>query len=270
MSIRQFRPKRNYRGGISGVQKLWLNLFFLSLIALQITYPLVEKETLRWVTIATVIVGAVFAFTDSLINFGARFANLLAIIVIIFSFSVEAIGQATDWPFGSYSYSPSLGISFLKVPLIVPLAWLMMSYPVLLVARKATPNWVFLFGGFGLMAWDLFLDPQMVSAGRWSWNFKGASVPFQSAIPLSNAVGWLFSGMLLMALLHKVLPKERRKKAARTKHIDIFLVWVWLSGIIGNIFFFNMPGVALIGGVVFGIFLAPFLYKTLLGIPELN
>ena len=270
MSIRQFRPKRNYRGGISGVQKFWLNLFFIALIGLQISYPLVNNEILKWVTIGTVICGALFAFTDSIINFGSRFAFLLTIITLFFSFAVEALGQATDWPFGNYTYSPTLGISILKVPLLVPLAWLMMSYPVLLVARKATPNWVFLFGGFGLMAWDLFLDPQMVAAGRWTWHFKGASVPFESAIPLSNAVGWLFSGMLLMALLHKALPKERRKKATRTKHVDIFLTWVLFSGIVGNIFFFHAPGVAIIGGVAFGIFLAPFLYKTALGIPELN
>ena len=120
------------------------------------------------------------------------------------------------------------------------------------------------------MAWDLFLDPQMVAAGRWSWHFKGASVPLEPNIPLSNAVGWLFAGMILMAILNKLLPKERRKKQERTKHVNIFLIWTLFAGIIGNLFFFNNFKVALLGGVFFTIFLAKFLYKSLLGIPEIN
>lgn len=270
MSIRQFRPKRNFRRGVSGQQRFWLNLLFSVLILLQISYPLIKGDFLRIVTIATVITGALFAFTDAFINFGARFANLLLVLTLVFGFLIEAIGQATDWPFGKYSYSETLGISLLKVPLVVPFAWMMISYPVLLVARKTTSNWVFLFGGYGLMAWDLFLDPQMVSAGRWTWEFSGAHVPFQNEIPLSNTVGWLLSGMLLMAMLHSLLPKERRKKLERTKHIDLFLIWTLFSGVVGNIFFFHEPGVALIGGIAFAIFLAPFLYKTILGIPETN
>ena len=171
---------------------------------------------------------------------------------------------------GKYTYSPSLGFALLDVPIIVPFAWLMMSYPVLLVARKTTANWVFLLGGFGLMGWDLFIDPQMVAAKRWVWEIKGATIPFENTIPLSNAVGWLLSGMALMAILHKVIPVERRKKETRTKHLDVFLIWTFFSSIIGNVFFFHTPGVALIGGLVFGVFLAPFLYRSILGIPEIN
>ena len=251
-------------------QKIWINFSFLVLILLQMSYPLLKDDSLRVVTILTVIAGALFAYVDASINFGARFANILALVTVSFSFTLEAIGQATTWPFGSYKYSSTLGVSLLEVPIIVPLAWLMMSYPVLIVARKVSPNWTFLFGGFGLMAWDLFLDPQMVKDGRWKWEFTGAHVPFQNEIPLSNAVGWLFSGMILMALLNVVLPKERRKKQNRTKHVEVFLIWTLLSGVIGNLVFFDMPGVALTGGIAFSIFLIPYFYKTILGSAETN
>jgi uncharacterized membrane protein len=270
VSIRQFRPKKQMRRGISTSQKLWLNFILIILISLQIAYPLVQNDILKWVTVATVLVGAFFAVCDALINFGSRFALLLLSIVVIFSFTVEAIGQYTQWPFGKYAYSETLGTSLLKVPLIVPLAWVMISYPVLIVARKTARNWVFAFGGYGLMAWDLFLDPQMVKAHRWEWSFNGSHVPFEKTIPLSNAVGWLFSGMILMAILNYFLPKERRKKEVRTKHVDIFLFWTLFSGVVGNIFFFNSRGVALIGGIAFAIFLSPFIYQTALGIPETN
>jgi putative membrane protein len=270
MSIRQYRPKRNQRGGVSGKQRLWLSIFLISTIGLQISYPLVKGEALRWVTIATIATAAIFVSIDAFVNFGQRFALTLIPVALAFGFAIEAIGQKTDWPFGKYTYSPSLGFALLDVPLIVPFAWLMMSYPVLLVARKITTHWVFLIGGFGLMGWDLFIDPQMVAAKRWVWEIKGSTIPFESAIPLSNALGWLLSGMALMAILHKVIPVERRKKETRTKHLDVFLIWTFFSSIIGNIFFFHAPGVALIGGLVFGVFLAPFLYRSILGIPEIN
>jgi len=270
MSVRQYRPKFNARGGIGTSAKLTLTFLLTAFIFLQMSYPLVKGDALRWITVSTVLIGALYVYFDALLNYGARFANILALITLIFSLLIEAIGQKTQWPFGEYQYSTTLGIRIFEVPLIVPLAWLMMSYPVLIVARRTTSSWVFIVGGFGLAAWDLFLDPQMVAANRWSWVIKGAHVPFEKSIPLSNYFGWLFSGMVLMALLNQLLPKERRKKAERTKHVEILLGWTLFSGIIGNIFFFHQPGVALIGGIAFFIFIARYFYIIFLGIPELN
>jgi putative membrane protein len=128
-----------------------------------------------------------------------------------------------------------------------------MSYPILIAARRVASNWVFLVGGFGLMAWDLFLDPLMVSAQRWTWVITGRTVPFQPEIPLSNTFGWFLTGIGLMALLDKALPKERRSMGISRAIPEIFLFWSWISGIIGNLFFFNRPGVAFLGGTVLGI-----------------
>ena len=111
--------------------------------------------------------------------------------------------------------------------------------PVLLAARKVTKNWVFLYGGFGMMAWDLFLDPQKVSAERWRWDFTGSHVPFQPEIPLSNALGWLLTGMGLMAILNAVLRVDRRKISTSTAVPDFFLMWTWFAGVVGNLFFFD-------------------------------
>ena len=270
MSIRQFRPKVNSRRGVGGFSKIWLSFLLALLIALEIAYPLVNSLPLLWVTLSTVIVGAFFAFFDAKINYGSSFAVIFFASTIIFGFLIEQVGQVTNWPFGKYSYDSSLGFSLAKVPLIVPLAWVMMSYPVFIVSRRITKNWVFILGGFGLAAWDLFLDPQMVRAGRWHWQITGARVPFENNIPLSNFFGWLFSGMILMALLHLILPKERRKKTERTKHTDFFILWVLFSGIVGNIFFFNSPGVAFIGGLAFLTFSIRYFYISFLGIPDQN
>jgi putative membrane protein len=102
------------------------------------------------------------------------------------------------------------------------------------------------------MAWDFFLDPQMVSAERWSWEITGRTVPFQPEIPLSNAFGWLLTGMGLMALLHYFLPSERRSLGSSRAVPEFFLAWTWVGGVIANLFYFDRPGVAFVGGLALG------------------
>jgi uncharacterized membrane protein len=231
-------------------------------------YPLVHGEVLRLVTIATVICGATTMVLHSHFAYGPRFALTLLLLTVPYALGVEMIGTKSGWPFGTYHYDHSLGLSIASVPLIVPLAWLMMSYPILIVARRMGGSWVFLYGGFGLMTWDLFLDPQMVSAHRWSWVVHGRSTPFAPEIPLSNSAGWLFAGMGLMALLHWVLPKERRKNGAALFIPNAFLIWSLFSGIIGNLLFFHRPGVALLAGALFGAVLAPYFFELRFGRPD--
>jgi uncharacterized membrane protein len=268
MSIRQYHPKRNSRRGIGAKSSLLLKLIFLIAILLQVAYPLVNGETLRWVTTFTVYFGAGAMLLHALFSFGFRYFLTFGFVTFIFALGIEQIGSRTSWPFGSYTYSQTLGAQISGVPVIVPFAWIMLSHPILIASRKLTTRWVFLYGGLGLMAWDLFLDPQMVEAGRWIWKLKGPSVPFESNIPLSNAVGWLLSGMGLMAILNLVLPKERRKNGANSFIPDFLLGWTLFSGIVGNLFFFHRPGVAIIGGVVMGILLAPYFFAITLGKPD--
>jgi putative membrane protein len=128
----------------------------------------------------------------------------------------------------------------------------MMAHSVFIAARRLSPKLVFLVGGYGLMAWDLFLDPQMVSAGRWTWEVTGSHVPFQPEIPLSNAFGWLLTGMGLMALLHFALPSERRSLGSSRAVPEFFLAWTWIGGIVANLFYFDRPGVAFLGGLALG------------------
>lgn len=267
MSIRQYRP-RNIAGrsGIRG-RNLFLLILTIASIGLQITYPLVHNKLLQEVTIATVYCAAFTMIFHSYFSYGFRFALTLTVVVLLYAFTVEAIGVKTGWPFGEYSYDHSLGTQLFGVPLLVPLAWLMLTYPLLIAARRVSKNWVFIYGGIALAAWDLFLDPQMVSAGRWTWKVVGPHVPFAPAIPLSNTAGWLFAGMGLMALLHAWLPKERKKGGSNTSIPDFFLAWTLFSGLVGNVFFFHRPGVGVFGALVFGAVLVPYFFSIGFGRP---
>ena len=270
MSLRQFYPKRNSRHQVSSWKMATLYITTVIAILLQISYPLIDGEPLRVVTIATVYWAAAAMSIHALLAYGVKYASIFISTTFTYALIIEQIGSKTGWPFGNYEYSGSLGYQIYGVPLVVPFAWIMIAHPLLIAARKITKNWVFLYGGLAMMAWDLFLDPQMVSAERWVWDFTGTSVPFQPEIPLSNAFGWLLTGMGLMAILNLALRKDRRKVATSTAVPDFFLMWTWFSGVVGNLFFFDRPGVALIGGIVFGLVLLPYIFLLRFGPPANN
>ena len=267
MSIRHYSQRGNRRRGINPrAQALLLIILGIALL-LQISYPLLDGEVLRVVTIATVYWGAAAMSLHALLAYGSRYAITYLSVTLIYAFIIELIGVKTGWPFGQYSYDASLGPKLASVSLVVPFAWAMMAHPLLIASRRVGKSWVFLYGGFALMAWDLFLDPQMVAAGRWSWTFTGAHIPFQPEIPLSNAFGWLFAGMGLMGLLHQILPRERRKISAGFGVVDFYLAWSWFGGVVSNLFFFGRPGVAFFGGLIYGAVLAPYAFSRWLGRP---
>jgi putative membrane protein len=269
MSIRHYRPRGNRRRAFDRKKNILLYGLLLISIALQMAYPLVHGNLLREITIATVYSAAFLMITHSFFAFGARFALTFTVLTFGYALAVEILGSKSGWPFGSYKYDSSLGVAIAGVPILVPFAWMMLAYPLLLAARKVGKSWVFLYGGLGLMSWDLFLDPQMVSAHRWSWSFQGSATPFAPMIPLSNSFGWLLTGMGLIALLHWALPQDRRKNGAKLTIPNTFLAWTWFSGVVGNIFFFHRPGLGIVAGLIFGALLAPYFFALRFGRPDL-
>lgn len=267
MSIRHYSPRRDQGRGNSKRMNTLLIAVLSIAIVLQIVYPLVEGEALRVLTLATVYWGAGAMLLHALFAYGARYAFLYLAVTFSYALAIEHVGVLTSWPFGEYSYSADLGFRIFSVPFVVPFAWIMMVHPVLVVSRRVAGNWVFLYGGTALAAWDLFLDPLMVTSGRWTWVVNGAHVPFQPEIPLSNTFGWLLTGMGLIGILHLILPRDRRKVGASLSAIDIFLIWALFSGIVGNLLFFDRPGIALFAGGVFGVVLTPYLFTRWLGRP---
>ncbi|MFG3439535.1 carotenoid biosynthesis protein [Nonomuraea sp. NPDC047897] len=126
----------------------------------------------------------------------AAFAAVAAV-----GYVAELAGVASGVPFGAYSYTEVLQPQLLDVPVIVPVAWGGMGLAAYAVAPGGGATRVVL-GAVALTAWDLFLDPQMLRLGAWTWHDGG----FYRDVPLTNFAGWLLVSLLVMTVIHGLLP----------------------------------------------------------------
>jgi putative membrane protein len=246
----------------------------------QIAYPLLAGEALRGATILAVVLFAAASVLHAGAVLGPRAAAGLLAGAAGTGLVAEAVGVATGVPFGTYSYAGTLGREVLGVPLLVPLAWTMMAYPALLLGRRlgaaARPGrWrplvTAVLGGATLAGWDLFLDPQMVAAGHWSWAYPEPGLPGVPQVPLTNAAGWVLVGTVMTALLDRVLPRTAgagaRVPDPRTETLPAALLgWTWLGSVVANLAFFGRPWVALYGGVALGLLVLPYLRALVLAV----
>ena len=244
-------------------------------VLLEIAYPLTADDQLGRLSVATVLLACVACAAHALAVWGGRATVAFVVLVLVAAFAVEAVGVSTGLPFGSYSYAHSLGPQLMGVPLLVPLAWLMMAYPCLVMANQLAVRtvarqrlWLWslitaICGGLGLAAWDVFLDPQMVAAGHWSWRHPNPALPGVRGVPLTNLVGWLVSGMVLMALaalaVRRALGRTALGPRLQLATPTVLLAWTWLGGIVGNAVFFDRPAVAGWGGLLLGLVVVPYL-----------
>jgi uncharacterized membrane protein len=229
-------------------------VFALATIAAQIAYPLVVGEWLRRVTLASVVLFFLASVTHALVHRGPRWALTLLVVTAGGGLAAEAVGVRTGLPFGDYSYSGSLGPQLFRVPVAVPLAWTMMGYPMFLAARRLSRRWAAVIGGVGLAGWDVFLDPQMVADGRWRWSDPTPGLPGVADVPLTNFVGWLLVGTLMMGLLSLGLPRDRASETVPA----LLLFWTYVGSIVGNVFWFGADSVALAGGIAMGLVVVPY------------
>lgn len=233
-------------------------LFAVVTIGIQIYFPLADAQNQPQVAVAVVISFFLASLTHASLRHGFGGFLLVGIVVPILGWAAEAIGTRTGWPFGEYQYGDVLGFSVLDVPVVVPLAWSMMAYPTYVAASSLTERrWLIpVIGAWSLMAWDVFLDPMMIELGGWSWEQPTTDLPFLTGIPALNFAGWFAVGLVITAVL-LLLPQPR---ASRTQPAMLYL-WVYVSSVIGNAFYFDRPEIAVIGAVVMGVVAIPYAWR---------
>lgn len=166
-------------------------------------------------------VTTLFGFSFAALHAGQResWKGALGMLALVFTVSLlfESVGVATGLVYGPYHYTGKLGPKFLGlVPFIIPIAWFMMSYPSFVIAEwlvspgrptGGSPRWpqlllVAAVGGLVMTAWDVIMDPIMVSGGHWVWDVTG---PYYG-IPLQNFWGWwltVFTSYALYLLVRR-------------------------------------------------------------------
>ena len=224
-------------------------------VLLQIAYPLVGGQPRNVLTVVTVVAFFLASTTHALVHRGVRWTSLFVLVTTGTGLLAESLGTSTGFPFGSYDYAGSLGWKLLSVPVVIPLAWAMMAYPCLLVGQRLASSRLgaAAVGGFALASWDLFLDPQMVEAGHWTWSDVELALPGAPGIPVSNYLGWLLVAVLMVGVL-QALPRRR----ADDRVPAALFLWTYGSSILANAAFFGRPAVALLGGLGMGLVAIPY------------
>jgi putative membrane protein len=178
----------------------------------------------------------------------------LALFILPLAWLAEFIGSHTGFPFGRYIYTDILQPQLLDVPLLIPLAWLMMLPPAWAVAALIVRNessaarWQVrtfraLIAALAFTAWDLFLDPQMVTWDFWRWVTPG----LYFGIPLINFLGWILVSFIFSYFF---MPAD-------LPVTPLFIIYIitWILQTIGQLFFWNLPGPALCGFIGMGAFI---------------
>jgi uncharacterized membrane protein len=224
-------------------------------ILLQIAYPLVSGQPRNALTVVTVVGFFLTSVTHALVHRGLRWTALFVLVTTGTGLLAESLGTSTGFPFGQYDYAGTLGWKLISVPVVIPLAWAMMAYPCLLVGQRLAAGRLraALVGGWALASWDLFLDPQMVEAGHWSWTDVQVALPGSPGIPISNYLGWLLVAVLMIGALQLL---DRRGADDRVP-AALFL-WTYGSSVLANAVFFGRPAVALLGGIGMGLVAVPY------------
>ena len=228
-----------------------------AVVLAQVAYPLTPAGTARdRLTVATVLLFAAASVLHAAISRGARASVALVVVVGGGGLLAEAVGVATGVPFGRYSYAGTLGPTALGVPLVIPLAWVMMAWPAYLVGLRLGrgPFARVAIAAAALASWDLFLDPQMVDAGHWHWSDPSPALPGVPTVPLTNYAGWALVGLVLMALLDRTV----RTGPSTLDGVPYALyLWTYASSVLALAAFFGLPAAALWGGLGMGVVALP-------------
>ena len=228
-----------------------------ALVLAAIAYPLTEGADRNAVTWVIVVVGSSLSVVHAWLSRGRRTALGVLVLVGATAVAVEAVGLATGFPYGRYSYSDALGPTLLGVPFLVPLAWLMMAWPSWVLADRLTrvrrrPAARIAVAAAVFAGWDVVLDPQMVQAGYWTWAHPEPGLPGIDTVPLTNLAGWLLAGAVLMALLDLLVRRTAVPGGPRISDTAPLLAlgWMTLGGALAHAGWLGLPGSAAWGSAL--------------------
>lgn len=226
------------------------SLLFGGWLLVMITIPILRwtigDGILPWSVTLSVCLLAATVVTILLRQWQRDTTARVVLTVIALAWTLEFVGHTTGFPFGAYDYTETLQPQLGGVPLLIPLAWLMMlpsAWAVgQIIARQTNGLRFVLISAAAFTAWDFFLDPQMVHWGFWAWERQGGYF----GIPWINFVGWFAGSALITAVA----------QPPKVPVIPLFLIYIitWFLQSVGQALFWQMVGPALVGFIAMGLF----------------
>lgn len=226
---------------------------------------MVSVPVIRWVAgvgaerigIAAGVVAQVIAVVTAMIAELGPAVLVVVVLVPLLGWASEVAGSRTGVPFGPYHYTDVLQPQVARVPVLIPLAWLMMMPPAWAIGALVAPQtpliqWLVAAGAFA--AWDVYLDPMMVRWDFWRWTKPGV----YEGIPLVNFFGWFivaFAITAIIAVTGSLIGVPLVSGVPTAPLLVIFLV-TWMLMFIGQALFWKLRVSAVAGFVVMGLFVA--------------
>jgi putative membrane protein len=139
----------------------------------------------------------------------------------------------------------------------------MMLYPAWLVVNDLVKAKIpaVLLSSLLMASWDLYLDPQMVNEGYWTWFIAGA--PSQE-IPISNFFGWFITAAMIFTLVSRFVGEPKSDVSKLVPYS--LLLWIWLGSFLVNVVtippFLGDPKTAWSGFIGMGLVLLPWAWRT--------
>lgn len=216
-------------------QTVWVTGVLLAVLATSAFFManVVIQPEAAFVSGINVVLFAVPAFWALKMSLGVRDAVLLFVVLGILALVIETSAIITGFPYGHFGYSDLLGYRlFGYAPWTVFLAWT----PLVLAAQAIASR--FAVGGrpwavrivlvaVTLVIFDLVLDPGAVKLGFWKYASGGAYY----GVPMSNFVGWLFSGAIAGIVLEIFTSLKKPLLPAPVQVISstFFIIFFWMS-----------------------------------------
>jgi uncharacterized membrane protein len=190
----------------------------------------------------TVVLGALAALLHCSARLGWRRASTLFGAAFTISLAAELVGTRTGYPFGPYSYTSQLGYLIGgRVPFNIPASWFFMLYASLAICGRllavhddARTRWRWaMMAALVLTAWDVSMDPAMVSTAHWLWHLppsEGLSIVRRVALadlfygmPLTNWLGWLLTGFVVAWVMLVIVPPSRWTQRVSSSRLPLVL-----------------------------------------------
>jgi len=114
----------------------------------------------------------------------SKWVRLWALLLFVITFFFEALGTATGWIFGPYTYGQALGPKLFAVPVVIAFNWLLvilgsLSLAQLIFRKKLL---VAIMAAALAVGFDYLLEPTAIRLDYWNWHTPG--------IPLQNYLAW--------------------------------------------------------------------------------